>query len=317
MPDAGGSTRVLCGARQSCCWSERRVAVSNQAMKHALPGAAVVLLLVCAYDGMAQSVGDAQAAVRLGERFPGGRLVLDVAPQPHALWDALRQLNRLCACAIAYEEPEWRSRDDLELTRLPSGRGVPVQRTTVLHLELDVDGPLTPARAMPVLEALLAQHQTSGLSAEFDVLPGPPIQVRPSRVKDADGRVVPATSVLDATISLEADTATVYEWWQQLARAVSLASGRRVMAAFPPGNGPIDLARQRITFEAEAETGRGVLNRFTQALDREVAWSLSFTPATNSFTVGLWVGKPKVPWPHREAGSFATHARAPQGTLPC
>ncbi|HQZ38341.1 MAG TPA: hypothetical protein PLH72_04845 [Vicinamibacterales bacterium] len=239
---------------------------------------------------MMLSAGDAASQQNVRAGVANGRLSVEVDDEVNALDHAIAALIRVCKCAISYEEPEWSYSGDLGEMPDSRGRAVVVAKRSSLSASISVNVPVDRQETVELLGRLLEANEQNGSSARFDIIQGRTIEVRPGRVKNAQGDEVATTLLLDTPISLQRGSEIPAVWLQRVAQALRRETGKDVMAAFQPGS---PVMSQAITLEADGESARTVLDRMLGAMPRQGAWAVNYIPSMKRYSLVIRV--PVVP----------------------
>lgn len=103
-----------------------------------------------------------------------GQFLMTLRDEMHPLANALDAIGRRRG-AIAFEEPEWRFRDDLDyVPDERTGTRLPVAKRASFNIARPVSTPMFTADVSAILRQLLDQFSAQGSSAAFEIVTGPP-----------------------------------------------------------------------------------------------------------------------------------------------
>jgi len=227
----------------------------------------------------------AQAANRL----EGGRLTIAVVDSHSALALAFEEVSRFCDCVVAYEEPEWAWRGDLEMVEGASGKASLVARRATLRLTAPVSDPLTRDETRRVVAELVSQFARQ-TSARFEIRDTWPLEVVPMEWRAADGSVRRPRPLMDTPISVSGTPARPAVWLQRVAAALGAVVHRDVDMVLR-GN-QVNFGAV-MPFEARDESASAVFRRLYASARPDAGWSLSYTPSLKSFSLALRTPRPR------------------------
>ena len=183
---------------------------------------------------------------------------------PRPLSAASDQFERRCHCIVTYDDPELRQDQVESLSGYPPGRGTPL---------VPKGRPFT-FTVSPAASSQTAQEVSGTLQQMIEAF-GRINGEGQFRLHSANGafHVVPtAGDPLDAPITLERATRSLYQTISAIVGVVSTTSGTQVRLAAIP----VNLSKGLITVEASGESGRDVLVRALRLSGRPLSWRLLY-----------------------------------------
>lgn len=237
---------------------------------------AVVCLSVGA--GAAQSPTPATGGVA------DGVLTVRVESDVNGLDHAVAHLQKLCACAISYEDPQWAYPGDLSIDVLANGRTTAHLRTGPLMASRPVGAALDREDVVAILEDLIANQARNGNSARYQVVEQRSIEVRPVLVKNRLGNEEVPVLLLDLPIVLERDTASPSVWLQRIVATLGRLSGVKTTGVFHFDQA---LDSVMVTLAADQEPARQVIDRLLESLPRHGSWAVNYLPGLRLYSVAL------------------------------
>ena len=225
----------------------------------------------------------------------GGRTIVEVETA-RPLGMAVMALVERFAQPITYEDPRYVYEGDLvdvtervrkDLDKYPPGKAPKVIGPR--GGKLSVSSSSTDVAA--VLDQLVQAQNSSGHGGHFRVeRQGEFLHVIPTDVRDKSGNWAPQPSVLDVSISLEAEDRTALELVDTIRRAVSDAAGVKVVLGLGLSGGISTGKEPHYRLGAKNEPARSVLVRALTAIavDRELlTWLLFYGAADNRYVLSL------------------------------
>jgi hypothetical protein len=227
---------------------------------------------------------DAQSVTSENGGVSDGVLTVRVDAEVNSLDHAIASLQRVCRCAISYEDPEWSFSGDFHVDVLASGRTTQSLKTGPLVASRPVGAAFDREDVVAVIEELIAMQGRNGNSARYQVVDGRSIEVRPVLVKNRDGREEVPELLLDRAIVLERDTASPRVWLQRIATSLQRLSGVKTIGVFHPDQ---ELDSMKVTLAADQEPARQVIDRLLASLPRQGSWAVNYLPGTRLYSVAL------------------------------
>lgn len=217
--------------------------------------------------------------------------------EPRPVAAALHELEHRHGLVVSYEDPTYVHEADIsdvtqsvrqDLDQYPPGKApkVLVPRAGKIELEYPVSSetgnPVDPER---LIERLLSVNRRNGNPGDFRVTrTSTMFQVVPLAVKDRDGAVGDAGSVLDVIISFPARERTGLEVLQEICSALSEETGASVVVGMVPDN---PLARYKTTEGVHEEMARDVLYRLVANIGGKISWQLFYDPGLEMHVLNL------------------------------
>jgi hypothetical protein len=227
----------------------------------------------------------------------GGRESIQVdASTGRPLAEAIRALEERYGWVITYEDPPFEHASDTEdVTSLVRRDGDLTKKVIVPKgFPFTFVYDLSPDRSTPrddpktLLQNLLADYELSGNPGAFRMIEADNVfHVVPVAVKDPNGSLVKLRSVLDARVSLPDDQRSLYLRIDAVLRAVTAASGTRIING---ASGNLFL-QTHLRDGADNEVARDVLMRSLKATGRKLSWQLFYGPRLKDYVLNIHVVK--------------------------
>jgi hypothetical protein len=232
----------------------------------------------------------AMIVVRQGLDQPPEKLSVN---DPRPVAEAVKQLQEKYGWIITYEDPRLSNESDLLDETDPKYRQAhPGGRRALAPKggRLEVDYFVSPVTGKPenpgaLLQLLLNAHAASANPGRFELKQtGQIFHVIPSQIKDASGRWVHQTSILDIPITFPEKERSVFETLETVTRSLSSASQMRIVI----GTIPLNLfVRLRTTQSASSEPAREALIRTLESTNRKFSWRLLYDPGMKMFALNV------------------------------
>lgn len=228
---------------------------------------------------------------------PGTLALTDVG---RPVLKAALKLTEQYGYVITYEEPAYRSKDDLvdvshDFHPHPAWRKILVPKGGNLNVTLP-HGPLKPTEMYALLQGLVDSWNASDQGgAQFAVVEdGAVFHIVPTQIRDESGNWKSVTPVLETPISLATEGRTIDETFDAVAAAVAASAGVKVKS-LPEGGiimGPVQ--RDKYTLGASQEPAASVLMRTLKMMPTPRSWYLLYDPTTRAYFMNI-LGCPTVP----------------------
>ena len=212
-----------------------------------------------------------------------GVLSLRVENETDPLYFAVEKLSTLCQCPISFEEPEWAHADDIDVVQGTSRPLKTVKRGS-MQLSEPVRLPIDRRVVVDLVQQLIAQHESLGRSARFQVLSGRAVQVIPTTIKRVDGSERAAEPLLNTSITMSPASRSPHEWLQTINVALYRAVHKKVEFLYSAQR--LQHA-EKVHLSASKESTRAVLERLFEAMQVDAAWLVSYSPTFDSYAVKL------------------------------
>jgi len=142
-----------------------------------------------------------------------------------------------------------------------------------------------PEQPVALLRNIVRAHEVSAAGATFDVRESDGvIHVIPVSFRDATGRLVPLSPVLDTVISLPAANRSTIEALEALCAAVTESAKVQVGMFTAPIN---LLSRNQFSEAVYNETARDVLTRILKSTQRKLVWQLIYDVNTKLYGLNI------------------------------
>lgn len=210
-------------------------------------------------------------------------LTVDVRQEHAALFWALDEVQRFCACPIGYEEPRWQWAGDLESVQIRGRRPLTASRRVSLHVSAPATTPMTRGETTAIVTALVAQYERA-TSARFMIRGERVLEVVPLSFKNADGRIVRPPPLIDTVVTLDGPPALPAVWFGRLVQAIGAMTGQKIRTSL---SGNHLTMGQPVAFTARAEPASVALQRLYSELGVDAVFRLSYGPATKTYGMGL------------------------------
>lgn len=189
---------------------------------------------------------------------------------------------------VTYEDPRYQFREEMRDIANEPGTSFLVPRggaLTVQYLVSAVTG--NPVDWESILNDLVTANNSRGLGGDFAVMTDEvAFHVVPLQVRNAQGNLMPASSVLDALISIEEQEINGLDALTRICLEVSRATGERIEV----GGIPVDLfAKSNVEVSADVESARRVLMRVLEATGAKLVWRLNYAVSTKSYLLNVLV----------------------------
>lgn len=225
----------------------------------------------------------ALSAQHVTSHLEGGVLTVDVRQEHSALYWALDEVQRFCACAIGYEEPAWQWAGDLESARTRGSRSFTASRRVSLHVSAPATTPMTRGETKAIVADLVAQYARA-TSARFMIRGERVLEVVPMSFKNADGRIVRPQPLIDTLVTLDGPPALPAVWFERLVQAIGAVTGHKIRASLSGNHLTLG---QPVAFTARTEPASVALQRLYSEHGVDAVFRLSYGPATKTYGMGL------------------------------
>ena len=196
---------------------------------------------------------------------------------------------------VDHTDPDYkRSHPDGPKALVPKGGTVVLRGNFHAPVRSSVD-------AMPLLQSLLDDHARAGNPGEFALVPsGDGVVIVPTKVRDANGFLVPDQSPLEVRISFPELQRTDLETLDAICGTILADSGMKVGVASHNFDGLRSTearGKYYVTIGANNEPARSVLQRTLARLERpepgnktpipKMAWSLLYVPGQKIYVLNV------------------------------
>ena len=209
---------------------------------------------------------------------------------------AVHELIKRHPVVITYEDPRYAYAGDLKDVTDQIRNPLAPPRTDGHRALVPVGGPIqvryavssatnTPVDLAETLESIVQAKAALPAGGRFRVeRSGNVFHVVPSQVRDASGRWVQHTSVLDVAITLKTGELTGFEMVSAILNEISARNGVKLGIGAIPIN---SLMRYRGVVEANNEPARALLLRTLQGISERFTWSLSYDPVGKMYAFSI------------------------------
>jgi hypothetical protein len=220
----------------------------------------------------------AHSSTGAAQQSAHGRDLRIQVDDPRPMSAAVLEVERRFGVVVTYEDTSYVASEDIvDVTAQVRRDGRMSERVRVMR-----GGPFafTPVAASAlagnqietVLDEMVEYWNRAGGSGKFAVehVDGGH-HVMPRARRGVAGAIEPYTSPLDVNIQLSSQDRDGVQTLEELSKAISAASGRRVFVGAAPVAG---LRRRTVALGADNETARRVLWRTLQSIDTSLSWQL-------------------------------------------